>query len=544
MKEIPFYVRFRYLWYVILLLPVFIFRDYTPANELKYISIAFESLQNNTWFTFYNHGEIYADKPPLFLWLIKISIYLTGSFPMWITGLFSLFPAIGVIAIMDKWVKQANIIINPFIASLMLLTSVMFLASTLVVRMDLLMVFFIILSLYTFYRIYKNKNKPVEKYLLSVYIFLALFSKGPIGLLAPIGSIITFLVVKGEIRTLGRYLGWRQWLILLGLCFLWFLGVYLEGGTPYLHDLVFRQTIGRGINSFHHKGPIWYYIPRMLWSFAPWSILLITLFVKGFIKRYLRTDLQKFFLVIIAFNLIMLSLISSKLDIYLLPIYPFVIYLACILLETKFMDSKIIRISLYVPAILLALLSATALLFGDKLVYHFAKTFPIMGWLPYIAVLILFIGSIYSTVLLIRKNVEKAIISLALGLICTLTVGAFYLPQVNKYIGYKDIAASAKEYEKFAETVKYSSYKSRLIQNMDVYLNHAVSRINTPMEIDSLNQLEYPTILFVANREITKDEELKKCLLKYTCGRKDSEYSWFLIGSELGYMEKVTNDSR
>ena len=220
-----------------------------------------------------------------------------------------------------------------------------------------------------------------------------------------------------------------------------------------------------------------------------------------------------------------------------MPIYPFVIYLGCIILESKFKDSIIIRISIYVPAILFVILCTMALLFGGKLVSHFTNTFHLTGWLPYLTVLILFSASIISIVYLVKKNVDKAIVTLAFGLICTLAVGAFYLPQVNGYIGYKEVAKSAREYKIADTTVKYASYKSKFIQNIDVYLNDAVSRINTPMEIDSLNQLNYPTILFVTNREITKNEELKKCLSKYPCGRKDYKYSWFLIGSELKFKQ-------
>lgn len=528
------HVKYKYLWYIILLLPIFIFRDYTPSNELKYISIALESLQNNTWFTFYNHGEIYADKPPLFLWLLKISILLTGNgnLPMCLAGLFSLLPAIGVLVVMDKWMEQEGGIINPFIANLLLLTSIMFLASSLVVRMDMLMLFFIVLSLYSFYRIYKNINHPTEEYLLPVFIFLALFSKGPIGLLATVGSIVTFLLIKGEIRTLGRYLGWKQWLILSGLCLLWFLGVYWEGGTTYLYDLVFRQTVGRGINAFHHKEPLWYYFPRMLWSFAPWSILLIILFTKGSAKKYFETDLRKFFFVIIVFNLILLSLISSKLDIYLLPIYPFVIYLACLIYENEVENTLMIRLSIYVPAILISIVCISVLLFGDKLLSTFNLPFRLQSLLLYLIIFLLLSVNITTVVLLSKKQIDKAIVTFALGLICTLTVGAFYLPQVNEYIGYKEIAKSAKEYEKTSGAVHYMSYKSRLMQNMDVYLNNPVLRIETIMQIDSIDRTNTPCILFVINKEISRNEELKEYLSKYPCGKNGAVQSWFLIGAQ------------
>ena len=55
------------------MLPVLAMRDITPDNELRYFSIADEALRNGAVWCFHNHGEIYADKPPLYLSLIHIS---------------------------------------------------------------------------------------------------------------------------------------------------------------------------------------------------------------------------------------------------------------------------------------------------------------------------------------------------------------------------------------------------------------------------------------------------------------------------------------
>ena len=55
---------YMYLLFFLLLLPAIALRAYTPDNELRYISLVNEALQNGTWFTFYDHGTVYADKPP------------------------------------------------------------------------------------------------------------------------------------------------------------------------------------------------------------------------------------------------------------------------------------------------------------------------------------------------------------------------------------------------------------------------------------------------------------------------------------------------
>ena len=47
------------------LAPLMAMRDFTPANELRYLSIVDEALAEGLVFTFSNQGEPYADKPPL-----------------------------------------------------------------------------------------------------------------------------------------------------------------------------------------------------------------------------------------------------------------------------------------------------------------------------------------------------------------------------------------------------------------------------------------------------------------------------------------------
>ena len=51
----------KYLLFLVLLLPAFVMRDYTPDNELRYLSIADEALRDHSFFAFHNHGLACAD---------------------------------------------------------------------------------------------------------------------------------------------------------------------------------------------------------------------------------------------------------------------------------------------------------------------------------------------------------------------------------------------------------------------------------------------------------------------------------------------------
>ena len=75
----------NYWWigFFIAVLPAIILRDYTPDNELRYLSIADEALRDGHFFAFYNQGMAYADKPPLDLWIVMVGKWVLGNHYMW-----------------------------------------------------------------------------------------------------------------------------------------------------------------------------------------------------------------------------------------------------------------------------------------------------------------------------------------------------------------------------------------------------------------------------------------------------------------------------
>lgn len=84
----------RYILLLLLVLPVLFLRDFTPNNELKYLSIADEALRDGHLFAFYHQGEAYADKPPLYFWFIMLCKWIFGEYHMIVLSLLSIIPAL------------------------------------------------------------------------------------------------------------------------------------------------------------------------------------------------------------------------------------------------------------------------------------------------------------------------------------------------------------------------------------------------------------------------------------------------------------------
>lgn len=494
----------RYLILFILVIPVLILRDFTPNNELKYLSIVDEALRDGHFFTFYNQGEIYADKPPLYFWLLMFSKWIWGEYSMFGLSLFSIIPALVSIYIMNKWVEAETTVPTRWTASLMLFTSALFIGSGLVLRMDMLMCMFILLALYTFYKRYSGKGRPIDRFLLPFYIFMAIFSKGPVGIVVPLISMIVFLVAKKEIRHLGHYFGWREWGILSGFCIVWFSCIYLEGGSAYLNNLLFHQTINRAIDSFDHKKAFWYYGVTFWYAVAPWSLLYITTLIIAIKKKLLSTDKEKLFLSVIGSTLVVLSIFSAKLDIYMLPVFPFCTYLTILLLPK--VKEKWVFFTLYIPIIALTI-APIALLF--------IKRKPGMPDSPfiYIAVALLFMFSLTAFWLLYRKEMYKAIDCAALGILSTLFTGAFAFPQVNPYIGLTSAAEKAQDICEQEEIDHYYYYRFRSGENMDVLLDEEPVRVSNEDSLFSIYK-RGDCMIFLKEKDVMRSQTLQERLKK------------------------------
>lgn len=194
----------RYMIYglfVIAVLPVIIFRDFTPENELRYLCIADESLANGNFFAFTNNGVPYADKPPLYLWLVMLCRLVCGSHQMWLLSLLSLIPAFISVGVMNSMSGKELSQRGLTVASSMLLTTAYFLAMSVTLRMDMLMTMFILLAIRSYVRIHESQgNAGKERLLFPLWIFLAVFSKGPIGILVPLVTTLTFGLLEKDTR--------------------------------------------------------------------------------------------------------------------------------------------------------------------------------------------------------------------------------------------------------------------------------------------------------------------------------------------------------
>ncbi len=484
-----------FLFTIICLIPEMLMRDFTPSNELRYLSIADEALAGGNFFAFFNHGAAYADKPPLYLWIVMLCKTLTGGHNVFALTLFSILPAFVIVWLMDRWVMSKASVSDRMAMAMMLLTCVMFLGTAVVIRMDMLMCMFIALALFTFWRMYELRidgepdwgDAVVYKkcsWLLPVWIFMALFTKGPVGLLVPPVSIAVFLIVKRKWRDIGKYLGLKTWGVIAALCAIWFTCVFFDGGMEYLDNLLFKQTMGRAVKAFTHSRPFWFYAVAILWCIAPYTFILVgglveSVWPSGKNKTEIpaesvRSDLEIFFLCIIGSTFVMLSSFSSKLPVYLVPMFPFVVYLFPLVSSRKGTRRWLVW-AIAIPAAIMSLAALVSMLVLAGIVnvnalvpelyeYNFA-----FSGATKIAAVLLFIGNLLALWFLFkRRQWNLPVFMMGASLLLMIYAASGVLVKVNPYMGYREICQDVPE---GTEVVTLFVHRP---ENMDVYLGRQI----------------------------------------------------------------------
>lgn len=495
--------------------PLLLLRDFSSANELRYLSIADEALAQGHFFAFFNHGIPYADKPPLYFWIIMGCRLLLGKHSMPFLCFFSVLPAFGIAAVTDRWLLRGESPLRRAAAAMMLLTTALFLGMAVYVRMDMLMCFWIVLALHAFDR--------VRSGWFGFLTFLALFTKGPVGLLVPPLGALAYLLASGRAREIGKRFNGAFWLCLVLPSLAWLGGVWLEGGRDYFLNLTVHQTVGRAVHSFHHQAPFWFYFAVIWGVAAPWCLLTVPGTASSLLNRIGRSEGERLQAWTALVTFVVLSLFSSKLGLYLLPIVPFLTG-AFVLAEKRLGWRPWMRGMLGAISLLLALCALAALCgwFGfDRLGvpsdYAFIHT-PLL----LVAGVLLLAAGIYAFCAS-RRGWERPVLALGAALLLSIAVGSpAVMPRVNELSGYGPLCADIRAQGEPAGEV-WTSGLSRP-ENMDVYLHRPIHILDPEAFLEDPGILPEGALVVVAQKQDAAASGRYSDVLQST-GRSASESS-------------------
>jgi 4-amino-4-deoxy-L-arabinose transferase-like glycosyltransferase len=327
-------VRLDYFWLLGLSLLLIVtglgLRDPWPADEPRFTLIVRDMVATGEWLLPRVGGDVYADKPPLFFWLMGLSLLATGSLRIAFL-LPSMLAGLACLALLYDlgrrlWNRETGLA-----AALALLFTVQFVWQTRQAQIDATLLFWCVLSLYGLLR-HLLAGPAWGWYALGwAAAGFGVITKG-VGFL-PLLILIPFGLLRdqrwsprtGATSAGPWFLGPPAFLLAVST---WLVPMLLAANADpslaaYRDEILFRQTVARYTDAWHHREPVWYFLVNVipvLWLpltlLLPW---LIPQWRTAWRGRDLRIALLLSWLVIVV---LFFSFSSGKRGVYVLPGLP------------------------------------------------------------------------------------------------------------------------------------------------------------------------------------------------------------------------------
>ena len=314
---------------VILALGILIFffnlggRDLWEPDETRYAVVAREMAQSGEWVLPQLNGQIYSEKPPLFFWLVNLSVFFLGENSELANRLPSALAGYIIILITFLFGERLFNLRAGFFSSLVLATSLFFPQLSRWMMLDSLFTLFFLLTLFSLYLGYEKEDRRRRYYLLAgLFTGLAILMKGPVAYLA-IVSFLIFAFIQKDVKKC-----WNRDLLLglflsLAVVLMWLIPACWIGGEDYTKRILFGQTIGRlaGRGEHFHPESFFFYFIRFPIEFLPWTVFMPIALFCGLGKGEKRKEFL-FLSVWFFFVFLFFTFSTGKKDNYLLPLYP------------------------------------------------------------------------------------------------------------------------------------------------------------------------------------------------------------------------------
>lgn len=303
-------------------------RDPWPADEPRFALIARDMIASGDWLIPRVGGDLYPDKPPFYFWLMAAAMQVSGSLQVGFL-LVSLLAGLGTLWLVYDLLSRARGREVALAGALVLLITFQFVWQARQAQIDATLCFFTTLSLYGLLRHTLLGPAPGWYLLGWAAAGLGVITKGvgflPLLLLLP----LAVLTMRGW-PTAARA-GWLALagpIAMLAAIALWFVPMLIAtsaGGEllDYRNEILFKQTVTRYANAWHHHEPFWYYLVNVvpvLW--LPLIGLLPWLLPRW--RRALgnRDTLVAALLAWVVIVIVFFSVSSGKRGVYVLPALP------------------------------------------------------------------------------------------------------------------------------------------------------------------------------------------------------------------------------
>jgi len=291
-------------------------------DEGLHSATAKDMVTSGDWITPQANGEPFFDKPPLFTWLVAWSFVALG-FTEFAARLPAALIGTATVLIVYLFGRRMFSTTAALLAAVALATSVEQAVLSRTVVHDICLSLCVTLALLAVYRAYDDERHR-RRYLVLAYVSTgaAVLAKGPVGLLLPGAIFGIFLLARRDLGFVRKAMPVAGSLIFLVVAAPWYIAVSLANES-YLEYFFLEKNLGSFSSSVgRHPEPFYEYIPVIILGFLPWSWFLLLAVARWFRRRSVANPAQLFAMIWFGFVFVFFSLASSKLETYILPLFP------------------------------------------------------------------------------------------------------------------------------------------------------------------------------------------------------------------------------
>jgi len=350
-----------------------------PADEPRFAQVAREMVTSGNWFFPIRGGELYPDKPPVFMWAIALFYWFTGNMKVAFLLPNALASLLTLVCVYDIAAKLWNVR-TARVAGLLLLLVPQFMLQAKTAQIDAMVACWITLAMYGLIRHFYVKPDLRWLCVSGFFMGVGIITKGvgflPILFFIPVYIQQAWQHRRGAWRMLGEPLLTLGFMLLAVLC--WLIPMlYLadSSGNPdfiaYRDNIMFKQTGERYANAWHHILPWWYYLVEAIPSL--WFPLSFMLLSRSFWRFLVRHRIAIVLFAWVALVVFFFSWSPGKRGVYILPAVPMLALLMSPWLAQQSPErwlQRVIKALLWLVPVLL-FVAAGMLLAGKKsLVEH------------------------------------------------------------------------------------------------------------------------------------------------------------------------------
>jgi 4-amino-4-deoxy-L-arabinose transferase-like glycosyltransferase len=331
------------------------------ADEPRYAQVAREMLERRDWITPVLGRHPWLEKPPLYYWQAMLSYSIFGVSD-WAARLPSALDAALLVLAVYFFLRRFKFGFE-LDGALITASSAAIAGFAHAASMDMALATAFGIGMLSWWA-WRESEKKIYLGMFYAFMALGMLAKGPVAPFLAALVIALYAIAVKEWRLVVKSL-WLPGIILFcAIALPWYLAVQMRN-PQFFREFIVQQNLDRfSENLYHHREPIWYYLPMTALALAPWTVFVIAGFVQAVRqwwerRRFVQASedfAQQFGIFAccwLVVPVVFFSISQSKLPGYILPAIP-----AGALLLAGYLRQDLERNDARPPAIWLAVLHA------------------------------------------------------------------------------------------------------------------------------------------------------------------------------------------